>query len=251
MDQKAIEHAAEQLAMAHRSRIPLAELDEGCRPATIVQGHAVQDALVARLGESVAGYKVAGLKPQEVMRGALLSSRIWQSPACIPASLVPLLGIELEIAFRFERAMFAREREYTVEEVKDAVVALPAIEVVATRFADYGSTPVLHRLGDCMSNGALVCGEVRHDWNDFDFISIGTLLQIDGDEVVRGIGGHSAGAPLLPAVALVNEMRRGSGVESGQIVTTGTFTGLVFASPGSTVRGEFANFGAVEIRFEA
>jgi 2-keto-4-pentenoate hydratase len=251
MDQKAIDHAADQLAAAHRSRIPLDALDEGCGPRTIEQGHAVQDALVARLGESVAGYKVAGLKPGEVMRGALLSSRIWQSPARIPASLVPLLGIELEIAFRFERQIPTRENEYSFEEVRDAVVALPAIEVVATRFADYRGTPVLHRLGDCMSNGALVCGEARRDWRNFDFTAIRTSLQIDANTVVRGTGGHSVGDPLLPALALVNELRHGTGVEAGQIITTGTFTGLVYASPGSTVRGEFDEFGSVEIRFEA
>ena len=53
--------------------------------------------------------------------------------------------------------------------------------------------------------------------------------------------------PLLPAVALVNELP--GGAKAGQIVTTGTYTGLNFAKPGQTAVATFAGFGTVEVSF--
>ena len=39
------------------------------------------------------------------------------------------------------------------------------------------------------------------------------------------------------------------GIAAGQIATTGTYTGLNFAKPGSTVRAIFSGFGSAEVRF--
>lgn len=251
MDRAAIEEAVHLLLNARRSRQPLANLPEHCQPQTIADGHAIQDELVTCLGEPVAGWKVAGLKPGEVMRGAVLASRLYRSPARIKASEMPLLGIECEIAFLFNRALPPREKEYVLQDVVEAVTALPAIEVVDTRFASYTETPVLHRLGDCMSNGALICGEVRSDWRQFDLSKLEVTLTINGEVVHRSVGGHANGDPLLPALALANELRGGPGILSGQIVTTGTYSGLRFASPGSTVVATFTGFGQVDVTFES
>jgi 2-keto-4-pentenoate hydratase len=64
-------------------------------------------------------------------------------------------------------------------------------------------------------------------------------------------GGHASKDPLLPAVALVNDRRRSSGIGAGQIVTTGTYTGLHYAKPGQRVAVRFKDFGSVEVQFEA
>ena len=246
-----IDRAVEQLAEARLARRPLDALDETCRPESIAEGHAVQDALVARLGEPVVGWKVAGLKPGEVMRGAVLKSRLYESPARIAAGDMPLLGVESEIAFRFDRALPPRDPEYSYDEVADAVTALPAIEVVDTRFESYKGTPLLHRLGDCMSNGALICGAARADWRAFDLSQLEVRLVVDKEVVAEGVGGHTDVDPLLPAVSLANELRSDRGIERGQIVTTGTYTGLRFMQPGQRVITEFSGFGTVEVQFAA
>jgi 2-keto-4-pentenoate hydratase len=251
MDATAQRQATELLAEARRTGKPLAALGPGREPGSIAEGHAIQDAMIGLIGEPVAGWKVAGLKPGEVMRGAVLASRTFDSPATIPAAIVPLLGIEAEIAFRFVRPLPARSEPYAEAEVRDAVIALPAIEVVDSRFARYSETPLLHRLCDFMSNGALVCGTPRSDWRKFNFAEIQVTLR-DGDTVLAStVGGHSAGDPILPAVALANEFRHGRGIDAGEIVTTGTFTGLVFVKPGARVSAEFDGFGGAEATFTA
>ena len=79
--------------------------------------------------------------------------------------------------------------------------------------------------------------------------TIDVELTIDGRTLVRRSGGHPTKDPLLPAVALVNDLRGGSGTRAGQILTTGTYTGLQYAKPGQTVAVTFKDFGAVEMEF--
>jgi 2-keto-4-pentenoate hydratase len=250
MDQNAVDEAARQLAEAYRGGRRLEALPLASQPATIAEGHRIQDALVARIGEPVGGYKTTGLEPGEVTRGAVLASRILKSPARVKAADLPLLGVESEIAYRLDRDLPPREQAYSFDEVREAVTALPAIEVVDSRFTSYHDTPVLHRLGDFMSNGALVIGEPRGDWCDFDFARIHLVMKSDDDVLYDGLGGHKYGDPLRAAVGLANEMRSGPGLRAGQIVTAGTFSGLLFTKPGHTISIDFEGFGAVEVRFD-
>jgi 2-keto-4-pentenoate hydratase len=64
-------------------------------------------------------------------------------------------------------------------------------------------------------------------------------------------GGHPNTDPLLPAIALVNDLRKRSGVCEGQVMTTGTYTGLNFAKPGQTVTASFEGFGWAAVTFAA
>jgi 2-keto-4-pentenoate hydratase len=249
MDQAAIDKAAALFVAARHGGVPIERLPPECRPASPRDALAIQNGTVRLLGERVAAWKVAAPIDGVLMRGAILQSRIFQSPAIVPARLVPMLGVEAEIAFRFEAGLPTRDRDYTYEEVAAAATALAAIEIVDTRFASYQDTPLLDRSADCISNGGLVCAAPRRDWRRFDLRNIEVTLFVEGAVVVRRVGGHAAGDPLLPAVALVNDLRGGEGLAPGTVVTTGTYTGLTTALPGQTVVARFAEFGSAEVRF--
>lgn len=206
----------------------------------------MQDAMVAKLGERVAGWKVA-INKDGVMRGAIVGSRLLQSPASIPAADVKLLGIEGEIAFRFDRDLFPREKDYSAEDIAAATTAFVEIEIVASRFADYAKTPILDRTVDLMSNGAFITGTHRPDWRQIDLSKLQATLRVNGDIAVQKTAAHATGDPILPAIALVNELRRTTGVKSGQFITTGTYTGLHFVKPGDTIEVEFTDFGTAAV----
>ena len=172
------------------------------------------------------------------------------SGGTIRAALVPLLGVEAEIAFRFDRDGAAR-CPYSYDEVAAAVTAFPAIEIVDSRFRDYKGAPLIERIADCVSNGAFVQGAPQPRWREFDLKKIEARLDIDGEERVRRAGGHPAGDPLLPAVELVNAMRVHAGVRAGQVVTTGSYTGLNYAKPGQKISASFEGFGSAAVRLVA
>jgi 2-keto-4-pentenoate hydratase len=244
-----IEAAARQLALARRTGRLLDRLDDALQPRTLDDAHAIQDATVVMLGDAVAGWKVAAPIDGRLARGILLRSRLFDSPACVPATLVPLLAVEAEIAFRFERDMPPREAEYGAAEVAAAVVAIAGIEIVDSRFRDYLAAPMLDKTADFVSNGAFIAGSAPANWRSFDLSTLEATLVIDGEVVVRKVGGHPTGDPIIRAVQLVNTLRSAGGVQAGQLVTTGTYTGLSYAKPGQTVVARFAGFGFAQVSF--
>lgn len=249
MNRDAIHEAVKLLIEARRTGKLLAGLPPSCRPQNIDDAHAIQDATVVALGETVAGWKVGAREDGKVVRGALLKSRVLKSGDGISTAQVPLLGIEAEVAFRFEQALPPRDRPYTYEEVAAAVIAFPAIEIVDSRYRELLDAPLLERVADFASNGAFVCGEAQPRWRDLDLKNLHASLAIDGSVVAQRTGGHPAGDPLLPAVELVNDLRLERGVRAGQLMTTGTCTGINFAKPGQRAKAVFEGFGSVEVEF--
>ena len=247
----AIQQAASLLVVARRTGVLLDSLPASCRPFAVSEAHAIQDATLKALNETVAGWKVGTPLDGKTVHGAIMQSRVIPTGGAIRASEVPLLGVEAEVAFRFDRDLKPRERPYEYEEVASAVTAFPAIEIVDSRFRDYRGAPLIERIADCLSNGAFVQGAPQPRWRQFDLTKLDARLVIDGEVIVRRTGGHPAGDPLLPAVELVNAMRMGDGVRAGQFATTGTYTGLNFGKPGQKVSAIFEGVGSAEVHLAA
>jgi 2-keto-4-pentenoate hydratase len=241
-----IDAAARLFVEARRTGALIEQLPEALRPRTLDDAHAIQDATIAQLHETVAGWKVGAPIDGQAVRGALIRSRVIDSGGRIDPAIAPMLGIEAEIAFRFERDLPARPSEYTYAEVADAVSAFAAIEIVDSRFRDYPNAPLLDRIADCVSNGAFVQSAPNLRWREVDLATLEAALVFDDHEIVRRRGGHPTRDPLLPAVALVNDFARRDGVRRGHIMTTGTYTGLNHAKPGQRVIAKFEGFGAAD-----
>ncbi len=251
MDPQSIQAAAALIAGLRSGAPPLGSLPAECQPKTLDDAHAIQDAAVVLLDEPVAGWKTSADPQGAVMRGAILASRVWDTPAQIKAALMPLLGIEVEVSFRLTRDLPPRAQPYTRDEVEAAAEAVMGLEIVDSRFASYKDAPPLDRTADFMSNGGYVRGAAPAHWRTLDLASIDATLLVDGTVVVEGPRPHPAGHPILPAVALVNILREGGGVRAGQFITTGTYTGVSFVKPGQRVEARLAGFGTITVTFEA
>ncbi len=251
MDKAETEGAAAALADAHRGGSRLTRLPPTQRPASGDEAYAIGLAMVARLGEPVAGWKVALTPDFGVLAGIIVGSRVFRNGATVSSAAMPMLGVEAEIAFHVDRALPARRAEYDHAEVAAAVTAFAAIEIVDTRYRDYAGTPGIERAADFMSNGGLVVGDRRPDWQALDLAGLEARLLVDDAEIVRRTGGHATRDPLIPAIALANYLRDKGGIAAGRVITTGTYTGLSYARPGSKVQATFAGFGSAAVRFTA
>jgi 2-keto-4-pentenoate hydratase len=249
MDEAGIRLAAQLLHAARRDRRPLAALPEGARPDGFAEAAAVQDGIVALSGEAVAGYKLAGVDPAGVMWGTVLASRVFASPATVEADLVPLLAVEVEIAFRLDRDVAADDLDWSAARLDETATALPLVEIVDTRFVSYGETPPLHRAADFMSNGGIVVGAPLAGWRAVDLERLPVRLSIGGRVVADGIGGHGAGDPRRPALAFLASPARNRRLPAGTILTTGTYTGMLHAGRGDEVVAEVGPFGRVRVAF--
>src|SRR3954462_2727105 len=195
MDQRAVTQAAELLVGARRTGKRIDALPASCKPQTLDDAFAIQDATLAALGETVAGWKVA-LVDGRVTRAPIMASRVFESGARVKAATMPLLGIEAEIAFRFERDLPAGKHSY--EDVAAAVSAFAAIEIVDSRFRDHTAVSAQERNADFVTNGGFVRGPLAANWRKLDLINIAATLTIGGEQIVKRTGGHAAGDPLLP-----------------------------------------------------
>ncbi len=215
-------------------------------PASENEAHAIQDAVAVRLGEAVGGYK-ASLPVGGSPRRALIFARtIRASPASLVAAEFPHLAAEAEIAFRFTGDLPRREAPYSREEVAEAVKALPAIEVVSSRFRDPAARHPLENLADGMLNGALILGAEVPAWSGRDLADIRVTLTVNDAVVLQRRGGHPTGDPLGVAVALVEMMRQHGGVAAGQVVATGSWTGMRSLAVGDRYAVEFDDAHRVE-----
>jgi 2-keto-4-pentenoate hydratase len=133
--------------------------------------------------------------------------------------------------------------------VAASVAAFPAIEVVDSRYRDFNARNPLERLADHGLNGAFVAGAEAGDWRGLDLSRLQVTLSIGGRTIVERTGGHPTGDPLGTAHAFVNAMRARGGVHKGELVTTGSCSGMNFAEPGARVVARFEGLGAAEVTF--
>jgi 2-keto-4-pentenoate hydratase len=247
MNPSNIEKAASLLAAARRNRQPLSRLPEDCRPATLDDAFAIQEATVTQLGDRIAGWKVALLPDGQFSYGIILASVVKSSGDTVDLRDVPLLGMEGEIAFRFLEDLPPRSTPYIREDLARVAVAFPLIEIVASRYVDYHTTPILERTADMMSNGAFVIGEDQPNWRSLDLINIPVSLTFDDRVVIEKNGGHALGDPLALAVGMVNRLSATTGVRAGQVITTGAYTGMNVAQPRQRITVRFAGFPACTV----
>ncbi|MBI2768136.1 MAG: fumarylacetoacetate hydrolase family protein [Burkholderiales bacterium] len=221
-------------------------------PAARAGAYAVQDAVAAQLG-AIGGWKV-GAKGPDV------------EPACapVPASgLLPsgvaligppwnLRGIEVEVAVRLGKDLPAVDGMPAATEIMAAIDAvLPAIEVVETRLADWRGSDPLAALADLQSHGALVLGEPSTlRAQDIDLRTVQAYLAFDGQPVATTRGANPAADIWRLLGWLAHHCsQRGTPLRAGDVVTTGSCTGMLFAHEGAHVQGQLAGLGTVELRF--
>ena len=251
MTEQRIAQAAALLVDARRSMKPLAGLPAACCPETVAEAHAVQDAVTALLGKPVGAYKAMAPANGEANRGVIYAETVVASPSRMPAALVPNCGVEGEVAFIFRTALPPRAAPYTRDEVAAAVDAVAAIEVVHSRYTDHNKASNMEKMADCISNGALVHSAAMPGWQKLDLGKIHVRLTVNGATVLEKDGGHPLGDPLAVAVVLANMMRGTIGVSAGQMVTCGSYTGLMFLKPGDVCGVTFEGLGSAEVTFVA
>ncbi len=252
---------AEKLWNARRDghAVPMAD---GTGLDSDAAAYAVQARICALCGDDVVGFKVGStsIEAQRLLgtdgpgTGALLSRFVHRSPAEVPIAMEHGPQIECEFAVRLARDLPPRDAAYSFEEVADAVEAVAgAIEVVGSRF-EGGLAGKGHRLvaADGGANIALILGDWMPDWRGLDLAGHAVRVRIDGAEAGSGTGARALGHPLNVLEWLANRQSKlGRGLNSGEIVSTGTCSGLDPVRPGQQAKADFGSLGCVSAEFLA
>lgn len=216
-------------------------------PAAEAEALAIQREVLQRRGGRIGGWKCA-TPPGKPVSQALLDARgILPAPARWGMPAAGQIGIETEIAFRLGRDLPPRGMPWTREEVTEAVEAcFPAIELVESRYADMTSVSLLEAMADNVAHAGLVCGAPVADWRAMDLNDLAVRQTASGQEQVARRGSNPAGDPLGSLTRLANHLHGfGLMLEAGQVVTTGSWTGLLFVPGSQRITGGFEGLGEV------
>jgi 2-keto-4-pentenoate hydratase len=244
---------ANRLVEARRQHRPIDAPPPDSLPPDAATAYAIQQAVIAGLGDSTGGWKIGARAPGGAAAGAPIpASLVVPSPARVAHSGFFRVWVELEIAFRFGEAIEPRGRAYARDEVLSKVgVVLPTIEIVDSRFAEWPNIAPLAQLADAQNNGALVTGHPVAYVSlarSFDFVSPELELSVDGTSLVPEVTGNPAGDPRELLVWFVNHCAAmGITIEPEWTITTGSYVGAHNVNKPGIVRGHIDGLGEVEI----
>ncbi|WP_199032739.1 fumarylacetoacetate hydrolase family protein [Ralstonia sp. ASV6] len=156
--------------------------------------------------------------------------------------------VEAEIALVLEHDL-PHERHTIADLIRATAYALPAIEIVGSRIANW-DIRLTDTVADNASSGLFVLGNRPVKLDAFDAIQCGMVMERRGDQVSVGAGAACLGNPLHAALWLANTMTRvNAPLKAGDIVLTGALGPMVGVAPGDVFTAHIEGLGSVSACF--
>lgn len=250
---------AQHLDGAAREGQAVAKLTDIEPQLSLADAYEVQWALRGRrlaAGGRLTGLKM-GLTSRAKMRqmgvdtpiyGFLLDEYCVPADSVLPASELIHPRIEPEIALVTRSPL--QGPGCTIASALAAVdFAVPAIEVIDSRFADF-KFDLPSVVADNASSARYVVGGSARRVEDLDLRTLGVVVEKNGECVAFGAGAAVLGHPALSLAMLANLLAaRELVIPAGTFVMTGGLTEAISAKAGDHFVARFQALGSLSIRF--
>lgn len=256
MSEAIVTAAARTLREAESSKIPCAPLRHTFPELDIALAYRVQAENTRLAGGRVVGRKV-GLTARAVQAqlgidhpdfGTLRADMCVGDGEEVAWSRLMQPRAEAEIAVVLGRDLRAPGVTFA-EAVRAVEFALPSIEVVDSRIADWNIQGV-DTIADNASSAVVVLGGAPRRLADFDLRLCGMVIERRGEPVSLGAGAASLGHPINALVWLANTMvELGQPLVAGDLVLTGALGHLVAVAPGDVLEARISGLGSVRAVF--
>lgn len=233
------------------SYLPLHELESRTK------AEAFQVAALRALGGEPCGHKIGAtsvevqrlLNCREPIHAPILREDVLVSGATfrIPAGL---LGIECEFGFLMGRDFPKSGEILDTAALRSAIVeCFVSVEIVGRRVVAEVPLNEVSAIADYAVNVAVVRGGPIPGWERQDLAVMPVRAVLDGATVASGTGAMVLGHPLNALLWLAKALsKRGNHLKSGEIILTGTCTGITKVAPGQLFAGYFADLPPVQLR---
>jgi 2-keto-4-pentenoate hydratase len=254
MNAAATEAAARFLVAARRARRPGERLPEPARPADVDSALAIQKRVTELLGLPIGGWKCSmPTAPRPVSMAPIYAPTIFSSSPCPILPIAGMARVEPEIAFVIDRDLPHRASVYTDVEVRAAIRAPHLVlELIGSRYADPAAATYPELLADGVANHGLFVGPVVAAALAHPLDVIPIAIDAAGETLHTLQGKHPDAHPIKPLVWLANHLaQHGNGLVAGQIVTTGSYCGVVDVPLDVPLNIGFGQLGTLSVEFVA
>jgi 2-keto-4-pentenoate hydratase len=236
-------------AARHEGRVG-PRIDEAARPATVDDAIAVQRRVAELLAQPVGGWKCSvPTDARAIIAAPIFAPTIHDVSPCPMRIVGDVARIEPEIAFVIARDLPARSTPYADAEVRAAVgSARLALELIGPRYAEPKAVTYPELLADCIANQGLYVGPALAAPWDSDLEAFRVVVRARDTVIVSAEGKHPDGHPLRPLVWLANYLaNRGDHLRAGQVVTTGSYAGIIDVPVDSPLTIEYGDLGRLAV----
>ncbi|MBO6947107.1 MAG: fumarylacetoacetate hydrolase family protein [Rhodospirillales bacterium] len=221
----------------------------------------VQAAAAKASGLTRCGWKVAATSEmaQELLGmdgpsiGPVFKEHLYKPGDTLPARTEHGSAIECEIAFRMGQDL-PDDHIVSFDDLMDATAdAFIAVELVGCRFeGGFKGAGISVCISDFSFNGGLVVGADIPGWMDMYLATVGAEVTVNGEKGNKGTGEAVLGNPAFALQWAATEAYSiGMPLKKGDIVSTGTMTGVTPVKPGDELMCDFGDLGQIPLKFEA
>ncbi len=232
---------------------PVAPLRDGLAATDAAGAYAVQSVNTRtwlEAGRRIAGRKI-GLTAKAVQAqlgvdqpdyGVLFRDMFIEDGGELRASAVLQPKAEAEVAIVMARDL-CDPNASPQDVLLAAAFALPAIEIVDSRIADWKIT-FADTVADNASSAFYVLGREPRPLVGLDLRTCGMALEVNGKVVSLGAGAACLGHPLIAAAWLARTLAKlGEGLQAGDVVLTGALGPMIAIHPGDVVHAQIGGLG--------
>jgi 2-keto-4-pentenoate hydratase len=254
-----IEELAGQLRQAEESRVPCDPLRNRLPEGDVAAAYTVQKAntdYALKQGRRIVGRKI-GLTAQAVQRqlgvdqpdfGMLFADMAVGDSEEIESVRLMQPKAEAEIALVLDGDLTV-EQPIVADIIRATAYAIPAIEVVGSRIANWDIN-IVDTVCDNASSGLFVLGGPPRRLDGLDLRLCGMVMERRGEQVSFGAGAACLGNPLNAATWLAGKMVEvGRPLMAGDIILTGALGPVVPVTPGDVLEAQISGIGSVRARF--
>jgi 2-oxo-3-hexenedioate decarboxylase len=259
LDQETIEKLAEHLENAELQAYEVTKITDDYPNMTFTDATDVQWEIRRRKmsrGHKIVGMKM-GLTSWAKMKqmgvempcyGFLADYFSLPDGAQVPFDELIHPKVEAEIAFVTNKELSGKN--LTVEEVLAATeLVVPAVEIIDSRYKDF-KFDLTSVQADNSSSTRFVVGSHAAKPEDFDWSTIGVVMQKNGEIIELGAGAAVLDHPAASVAMLATMLaERDEVIPAGTFIMTGGITAAVLVEKGDSIVVRYQGLGAVTMKF--
>ena len=160
--------------------------------------------------------------------------------------------LETEFTLKIKTDIPYQPEAHPIALVETAIGAIiPSFEIVGCRFGGKINNSGFRPIADGGANIGCILGQA---FSNIDFQNLGnhkTTLKLNGEQVATGQPSDLSWTPLIESVSWLasQPIMAGRGLIAGDIVMTGTVTGMTPLAPGDIAEADFGELGILRAQF--